>query len=173
MDKREELISLFNSIRDIPYSIALTAEEEDNCCSGKSNKLLSILTKKGYNIRWRVCEFNWRDLNLPLEIEEIPHEDLCTHAFLEINIEGNWRTLDPCWDKGLRKTFHVNEWGGKSNTEIAVKPVKILTPKESQDLMKNQPNKSITEQDLKVNGAFYNAFNEYLEKERMKVEIYG
>lgn len=158
-------VSIFNSIRDVPYRISLKWDEEDNCCSGKHAKLLALLTKHGYRARYRVCVFLWSSLNLPEELEKIPHDDDCTHTYLEIHLNNEWKILDATWDSGLRNIFHVNEWDGKSDTEIAVKQTKIFTPEKSLEIVNNQ-NKELIEKDLKINGKFYEAFNEWLEKNR-------
>ncbi len=132
--KNMNIISTFNSIRDISYKIPLKFGEEDNCCSGKSERLFNLLTKMGYTVRYRVCTFSWSSMNLPLELMNIAHEDSSTHSFLEIEIGGVWKVLDPTWDKGLKDVFHVNVWDGESDTEIAVKPIKIFTPKKSLEI---------------------------------------
>jgi hypothetical protein len=159
------LISIFESIRDIPYKIPLNWGEEDNCCSGKHEKLLNILKKKGFKVRYRVCVFFWSSLDLPTELEKIPHDDNCTHTYLEIKIGNDWKILDATWDTGLSKLFHINKWDGKSNTEIAVKPTKIFTPQKSLEIVKNQ-NEKLINKDLKINGEFYGCFNEWLDKNR-------
>ncbi len=41
-----DLISIFESIRDIHYKIPLKWGEKDNCCSGKHEKLFNLLKKK-------------------------------------------------------------------------------------------------------------------------------
>jgi hypothetical protein len=160
-----DIISNFESIRDIPYRIPLRWDEEDACCSGKSEKLYNLLTKKGCKVRYRVCAFLWSSLNLPPEIEKIPHDDDCTHAYLEINIEGVWKILDATWDKKLKGIFHINEWDGKSDTEIAVKPIQTFTPERSLEIVLDQT-EEVIKKDLKINGEFYKAFNEWLDKIR-------
>ena len=162
-----DLISLFNLIRDIPYKIPLKWGEEDNCCSGKHEKLFNLLSKRNYKVRYRVCIFLWSELNIPPELEKISHDDDCTHTYLEIYLDNSWKVLDATWDAGLKNLFHINEWDGKSNTEIAVKPIKIFIPEESLRIVKNQDENLIT-QDLKINGEFYKAFNEWLDKNRIK-----
>lgn len=159
------LISLFNSIRDIPYRIPLKWDEQDNCCSGKHEKLFNLLTENGYEVRYRVCVFLWSSLNLPQELKKITHEDDCTHTYLEIKIDGNWKTLDATWDNSLSGFFHINQWDGKSNTEIALKPIKIFTPKKSLEIVNNQ-NEEVIKKDLQINGEFYKAFNDWLEQKR-------
>lgn len=159
------LISLFNSIRDIPYRIALNWGEESNDCGGKHEKLFNLLTKEGREARYRVCAFLWSSLNLPPELESTPHDNDCTHTYLEIKINGGWKILDATWDKGLKNLFQINEWAGKSATAIAVKPIKIFTPRKSLEIVKGQ-NEEVIKKDLQVNGEFYKKFNEWLEKNR-------
>ena len=160
-----DIISTFESIRDIPYRIPLKWGEEDNCCSGKHEKLFNLLTKNGYDVRYRVCVFLWSGLNLPPELANIPHDDDCTHTYLEINIEGNWKILDATWDNKLKNLFHINEWDGKSDTKIAVKPTKIFTPQKSLEIVNNQ-NEEVINKDLEINREFYKNFNEWLDKNR-------
>ena len=50
------LVSIFESIRDIPYRIPLKWDEEDNCCSGKHERLLKLLTDQGYKV-----ELDWTE----------------------------------------------------------------------------------------------------------------
>ena len=57
-----DIVSLFNSVRDIPYRIPLDPEEEDRCCSGKHEKLFNLLKKEGFKVRYRVCVFLWSSL---------------------------------------------------------------------------------------------------------------
>lgn len=160
-----DLVSLFNSIRDIPYKIPLKWSEEDNCCSGKHEKLFNLLIKNGYDVRYRVCVFLWSSLNLPRELEKIFHENDCTHTYLEIKIGGIWKILDATWDSGLKGLFNINQWDGKSNTMIAVKPIKIFTPKKSLEIVNNQ-SEEVIEKDLQINGQFYKALNVWLEENR-------
>lgn len=161
------LVSLFNSIRDIPYKIPLKWEEEDNCCSGKHEKLFNLLTKNGCNVRYRVCIFLWSSLNFPPELEKIPHSGECTHTYLEIKIGGIWKILDATWDSKLKDIFNVNEWDGKSVTGIAVKPIQIFTSKKSLEIVSNN-SKQDMEKDLQINGQFYKAFNDWIERIRQK-----
>jgi len=160
-----DLISTFESIRDIPYRIPLKRGEEDDCCMGKHERLLNLLKKDGYGVRYRVCAFLWSDLNLPPELKTVPHDEDGTHAYLEIKLGDEWKILDASWDIGLKGIFHINKWDGKSDTEIAVKPTKIFTPQKSLDIIKNQNEEEIRKE-LKINGEFYKGFNEWLDKHR-------
>ena len=111
-----DLISTFESIRDIPYRIPLQWGEEDNCCSGKHEKLFNLLEKNGYEVRYRVCAFLWSSLNLTSTLAHIPHDDDCTHTYLEIQSGGNWIILDATWDSGL-KNFFISTTGMVNQTQ--------------------------------------------------------
>ena len=161
------LIETFETIRDIPFRIPLNKSEEDNCCNGKVIRFKKILDKNRYESRYRVCEFYWSEVNLPKELLSIPHADLSTHVYLEIKIDGNWVNVDPTWDKGLKTILPVNEWDGKSNTAIAVKPTKIYDTEKSAEIMKDESNENL-EKELKDSGEFFKALNEWLEVKRLK-----
>lgn len=161
-----DLIFTFNSIRDIPYKILLKGGDEDNCCSGKHQKLFNLLKNEGYKVRYRVCVFLWSSLNLPSELAKVPHDDDCTHTYLEIELNNTWKILDVTWDKQLNHLFPINEWDGKSDTKIAVKPTRIFNPQKSLEIVSNQNIEKITK-DLEINGEFYNRFNKWLEKNRI------
>jgi hypothetical protein len=160
-----DLIKIFNNVRDIPYRIPLNYEEEDNCCSGKSEKLLKMFSENGIKARYRVCIFLWQDLNLPADLIKIPHDLDCTHSFVEVFLNGSWKKIDATWDISLSEIFHINIWDGKSSTKIGVKPIKTFTPKKSMSIMSNQ-SKEVIENDLSRNREFYKAFNDWLEKIR-------
>lgn len=159
------LVSAFKSVRDIPYKIPLNYEEEDNCCSGKSSKLFDILKINGYKVRYRVCVFLWDDIPLPEDVKKVPHDKDCTHTYVEIFLEGRWKVVDPTWDNGLKNIFHINEWDGKSDTEIAVIPIKIFTPLKSLSIVSDQT-KEVIDDDLNRNREFYKALNEWLNRIR-------
>ncbi len=159
------IIRTFEKVRDIPYRIPLSLNEEDDCCSGKHKKLYDALTTQGYEVRYRVCAFVWSSLNLPFELSNVPHDNDCTHTYLEIKIDGSWKILDATWDK-LLKIFHINEWDGKSGTEIAVKPTRIFSPRKSLEIVMNSQTEEAIKKDLEINGKFYKGFNEWLDKNR-------
>jgi len=158
-----DLITEFKKVRDIPYRIPLTLEERDDCCSGKAERLYKIFKQEGYKVRYRVCTFRWSDLNLPEEVAVIPHEDECTHTYLEIELSNDWKVIDATWDKDLKKIFHINEWDGKSDTEIAVPSIECLSPEESESYLKVIAVPEAITEDLKKNREFYQSFNDWLE----------
>jgi len=160
-----KIVKIFESVRDIPYKIPLSYEEEDNCCSGKSDKLFDLLVKEGYKVRYRVCLFLWEDLSLPEEVRKISHDKDCTHTYLEIYLKGGWKILDSAWDIGLKDIFEVNNWDGKSGTKIALDPIKIFSPEKSLSIVKDQT-KKVIDDDLSRNKKFYKKFNEWLDRIR-------
>jgi hypothetical protein len=159
-----DIISIFNNIRDLPYKIPLSLNEEDVCCSGKHKILKDILIKHGYKARYRVCSFQWDSINLPPDILNIPHENFSTHVYLEIFINGKWLDMDTTWDSGLKSIFPINEWDGNQNI-IAVPVIKKFSLKKSQEIMNNEDKEEIIK-DLKINGEFYKALNNWFTKIR-------
>ncbi len=163
----EKLIEEFKKVRDIPYYIPLNVNENDLCCSGKHRILAKKFSDLGYKIRYRVCSFSWDTLISQKDIISVPHENQCTHVFLEIMLENKWVIIDATWDKGLSQIFHINDWDGKSNTKIAVPVLEIYSPEKSEEIMENE-NADVIEKDLKINGEFYKSFNNYLNSVRVK-----
>jgi hypothetical protein len=157
----EERIKAFNSIRDIPYKLAIKWGDENHACSGKSDMLLNKLTAMGEEMRYRICWFKWSTCDLPEEIIKIPHDDDCPHTYLEIKIGDEWKVLDPTWDP-MQTHFPFNEWDGQSATEIAVTPDRILSPEKSKEIVEGRTEAKFVENRQK-NGEFFCAINEWLE----------
>ncbi|QQS61519.1 MAG: hypothetical protein IPN70_01120 [Candidatus Moraniibacteriota bacterium] len=162
------IIEAFKSVRDMPYRIPLVLGEKDVCCSGKHKILKDLFVEQGLTVRYRVCSFLWSSLDLPSDISNVPHDDLSSHVWLEVLIDDNWIIVDATWDISVRNILHVNEWDGKSNTETAVKPLDIFTPQKSADIMNGENDDDILS-DLKINGEFYKAFNNWLAENRVSV----
>lgn len=160
------IIEEFEKIRDIPYRIALSPDEISDDCLGKAKRLLEIFNKYGYEARYRVCKIRWSSLNLPKEIANLPHSDGCSHTYLEVFIGDKWVIVDPTWDKGLKAIFHINEWDGKSDNEIAIIPLETLSPEESSEHIRNITTRETIIADLEESGKFYEAFNNWLDKIR-------
>ncbi|MEK6926916.1 MAG: hypothetical protein AABX11_00640 [Nanoarchaeota archaeon] len=161
MDKA--LISIFEKIRDEPLEIPENYLDKDNRCWGKSRRLYALLTKEGYNVRYRVCSFKWSKQRFPKEILEIPHKDNDFHLYLEIRIKNKWIKLD-CSNDCLLPEY--NSWNGKEDCKIEVNYEKIFSPKKSLEI-ENQEKRSFQE-DIKENKQFYSAVNTFLKKIRKK-----
>ncbi len=162
----ERLIKIFQEVRDIAYRIPLSGEEENRCCSGKAKKLKELLEQEGLQVRYRVCEFRWSDFeNIPSSVSSVPHGNDSTHVYLEVLIDGTWVIVDPTWDKELDHYFEIAEWNGRTDTSIAVKPLAVYEVEKSRSIMEEE-SKEVIEKDLEINGKFYVAFNEWLERVR-------
>ncbi|MCK5319926.1 hypothetical protein KAJ61_00885 [Candidatus Parcubacteria bacterium] len=160
-----DIILIFKTIRDTPYKIPLSLKEKDNCCYGKHKRLKNLLIKQGLNVRYRVCSFLWSSLDLPKKILDIPHNDYGVHPYLEVLINNKWVIVDATWDIGLKNVFYINEWDGKSDTEIAVKPIKIFTLRKSKDIMNGKNDKEISS-DSEIDLEFCKVFNSWLKENR-------
>jgi len=157
-------INNFRFIRDIPYRIPLSLEEPDHCCNGKHIALYTLLEKTGLEVRPMICSSSWSDFNLiPKEIQAIPHEDEVQHLYLEAKIDGKWKRLDVSMDKALEPILPVNEWDGKNSTLICVKPHRIYSPEESLGSFYTELSDKDFKRDIKKNGKFYKALNDWLE----------
>lgn len=162
------IVEEFKKIRDIPYRIPLSPGESDDCCSGKSVRLFNLLRDASYNVRYRVCSFRWSDMKLPTKVQDIPHEGESTHSYLEVKIRNEWIAVDATWDKGLKDVFEINEWDGKSNTKVAVPVRECFTLDKSAEYMKESNSSEAILDDLRKNGRFYGAFNNWLAEIRIK-----
>ncbi len=131
--------------------------------------LYALLKKKRYDVRYRVCMFLWSSLGIPKSLRKIPHENDCTHTYLEVRIKGSWNIVDPAWDWKLRKILPVNDWDGFSATKLAVKPIVIFSPKKSLHIIRGE-SKAVIKKDLEKNGKFYAALNKWLEKIRLNLK---
>jgi len=158
----------FESIRDIPYEIPLTPDAPDRCCSGKAKLLLSLFDDVGYEARVRMCEFRWSDVSLPVSVSEIPHDDLCSHVFVEVRIDGDWKVVDPTWDRGLSSVFPTVTWDGLSSTRVAVPATTFLSAEESQKRFDAEMSEEVITADLVKNGDFYRVLNAWLAEVRNK-----
>jgi hypothetical protein len=156
----------FTEIRDIPYRIPLEINEVDNCCVGKHIRLKKELEELGYEIRYRTCSFKWSDFHLPEKLQNIPHENDCTHLYLEFKKNNVWETLDATWDQKLTPTFQINGWDGKTGTKILVPSIEILSTDKSIGIVNTCYDQEVFDKDIKINGDFYNAFNIWLESLR-------
>ena len=161
----DELKHLFIQERDIPYCIPLSVAEVDYCCSGKHERLRNRFREAGYETQYRVCWFRWSDLALPEDVASVPHEDACSHVYLEVNIDGAWKVVDATWDPGLASALPVNEWEGEMR--VAVPATKTLSREESEAYMASLTSQD-AQTDLEKHGKFYRALNEWFEKVRME-----
>lgn len=159
------LAELFYTERDIPYQIPLSCNEIDHCCSGKHERLIRVFKSAGYESRYRVCWFRWSDLKLPAEVASVPHDDDCSHVYLEVKIGERWYIIDATWDPGLASVLPVNEWIDGADMVVAVPAIKILSPEASAEFM-TKITVHDTEADLDKHREFYRALNNWLSEIR-------
>lgn len=156
----------FKRIRDIPYRIPLLLSENDCCCVGKHILLKKELEKLGYEARYRVCTFKWSDFNLPEKLQNIPHENDCSHLYLEFKNDNKWCTLDATWDQKLSPALQVDNWDGETGTDILVPALEILSVEKSNEIVTEYYAKDVFNKDIETSGDFYSAFNDWLESLR-------
>lgn len=161
----KDLIKEFEKIRDLKYKIPLNINEQTDNCSTKCIMLKNIFEKKWYEVNFRVCIFNWENLNLPKEILKIKHTKDSMHVYLEVNIDNKIIKIDPSWDKWLKNIFEISIWDWKSDTKIAVKEISQKSLEESKYIMENMDKKEIIEH-LNYNKEFYIKLNNYLHNNR-------
>lgn len=158
---------LFYKERDIPYRIPLACTEPDHCCSGKHERLLQAFKDAGLEARYRVCWFRWSDLKLPIEVMSVPHDDDCSHVYLEVKTDERWCVVDATWDPGLASILPVNEWSEGADMVVAVPAIKTLSPEDSEVFMKAITPHEV-ESDLDKHREFYRALNNWFNEVRNK-----
>lgn len=162
---QNNLIKIFEKIKNINYEIPIEYNLQNSSCSWKAILLKNELEKLWIKSNFRVCSFYWKDLNLPIEILNVSHDDFSTHVYLEIELHWKNIILDPTWDNWLKNIFSVNNWDWKSNTTIAVKVIDLYSIEKSNNIMKNL-NKLDFDKHIEKNKLFYKEINLYFKKIR-------
>jgi hypothetical protein len=156
----EKAAQVFKEIQKIPYHISLSSDDACYDCVGKNSMLAQGLIEIGYKVRARTGFFKWSDLSLPEEMLKIPHDNDCSHYFIEVIPPGKdkWVLLDATWNQELEKAgFPISKWDGFSATVNALPCAEILDAK-----LEEEYEESINwEEDLEKNREFYKAFNDY------------
>ena len=157
-----EIIQVFNKIRDLPYRCPESLEDNDYRCWGKNRLLFEELIKKNLEVRFRVCDFLWSKQRIPKEITSKSSKDLDQHLFIEIKLNNQWMVLDCSNDSKLPQ---YNEWGGKSNCDIAVKYKKIYSPQESKKIEEQE--KTNFKNNFKTYKELFISLNKFFDKLRL------
>ncbi len=170
MNNVTERKRIFEYVRDIPYRIRLNYSEPNYICDGKYKMFVGLAKKYGIKTRPVVCDTAWGLLELPEEIRNIPHDDNdIAHIYPKVYIPEKeiWvPVVDSTWDirlKGKHTAIHVNEWDGYSTTIPGFPSVKTYNLKDSTRFAKEELTEEEFEEDMKENGRFYEAFNNWLE----------
>jgi len=142
LDTRESMISIFEHIRDIPYSLVAFSGMHDPAqapavllshgsgnCAPKHYLLAGMYKKLHLNVVFATFPFVWNDPDIwyPPELRQLAaHLPVAFHLACRVQIGCRWVLVDATWDRPLAKAgFAVNEhWDGYSETKCAVRPLK-------------------------------------------------
>jgi hypothetical protein len=169
MDGIDGAISIFERIRDIPYSLAVPMTDPDTApeqilslgkgyCGPKHHLLAEMFRRLGYEVVYATFPFQWNDPDLlyPPELRELAGGlPVVHHLACRVQINNRWVLVDATWDLPLaRGGFPVNEcWDGLANTFCAVKPLQSPVRTAFCRTATNQPFRNRREQDMKlING---------------------
>lgn len=153
--KKSELVAAFEQVRDLPYHLPLHVDVVANDAATKHALLAEKFKKLGAECRLRHGAFSWDDLPLPSGVWSLPHDELATHTFLEINLNGTWCPVDATWDTELAPIFKPNSWDGQSPTRLAMPVRAVFCPFHKKDSI-----------DLEHHAAFYSELGRWLDSIR-------
>ena len=173
--KNNQIIKIFEKIRDLPYEIGPHYEGEKlieygrGGCGSKNRYLANWFYLKDYKIKVCTTPYKWADLKfLPNEPKNHPKaQKIGNHVYLKVLIENNWVLVDTSWDKHLSTIFPVNlNWDGKSNQISATKITKEKCMAYPEPYLSNRQKiqKSSVLDELDID--FSKKMNEYFDKIR-------
>lgn len=150
----DEIIDLFNSVRDEPLDVI------NNRCWEKHIKLKKLFEDKGYKTKYKICSFKWSEQKLPIEIKNLIDNDLDYHLYLIVKINGLKLLIDASNDFQLPE---YNTWNGKNNCNLCVSPAEFI-----EENIEEIINKKINEKYSIKQIIFLNEVNAFLKKLREK-----
>ena len=150
----------FYEIRDLPYRIATALHEDDFSCYSKHLMMKEYLEEQGILVRPILREFHWEDV-APKSVLEFPHDKTVMHLYLQVRNRG-WHNLDLTFDKGLERFLVVNDWDGRSSTEVAVHG-QDYSPERSLEIFSRGLD---IKSNIEKHGRFYVALNAWFEQLR-------
>jgi hypothetical protein len=137
LDAQDALISVFEHIRDIPYSLTVPMTDPDTApeqvlslkkgyCGPKHYLLAEMYRRMGYEVVYATFPFLWNDPDLlyPTELRQLATGlPVARHLACRVRINNRWVLVDATWDLPLKRAgFPVNEnWDGRADTLCAVK----------------------------------------------------
>ena len=137
--EQDAIISVFEHIRDIPYSLAVPMTDPDTApeqilslgkgyCGPKHYLLAEMYRRLGYEVVYATFPFLWNDPDLlyPPELRQLATGlPVAHHLACRVRIDDRWVLVDATWDLPLAcGGFPVNEhWDGQTDTLCAVKPL--------------------------------------------------
>lgn len=136
LNGEQAVVKVFQRVRDIPYGVigsrnplkVLAANK--GTCSGKHLLLAGLYRSMGLDVRDMVAFHKYEGLPRKIQYPEklrlllqrgdgIPDY----HNFIKLSLKGTWVTLDATFEEDLKDHFVVNEWDGRSDTKLSVKPI--------------------------------------------------
>jgi transglutaminase-like putative cysteine protease len=164
LDVKAGMISIFQHIRDIPYSLAVpmtdpeTATEQilalgKGYCGPKHYLLAEMYQKLGVEVVYATFPFLWNDpdLQYPQELRQLATRlPVAHHLACRVRIGNRWVLVDATWDRPLARVgFPVNEnWDGRADTLCAVKPLRSAVRTAFCRTATNEPCRNDHERDL-------------------------
>lgn len=124
-------IAIFEEIQGRPYRVSTRPNIRAENCFFKGIELIQRLGMLGYAVRGRVCETFWDDALFPREIVALYPTDIpCTHFFVEMEIGGTWKIVDPSFPPTMKRLGCTI--GSFSGTPMPCFPVaKLYTQEEN------------------------------------------
>lgn len=136
----ESRISIFEHIRNIPYSFAVSTRDPDTAahqiltvgkgnCGPKHYLLAAMFRILGLDVVYATFPFLWNNpaIHYPPELRQLAtNVPIAYHLACRVQINGHWVLVDATWDPPLIKGgFPINEhWDGYADTRCAVIPLK-------------------------------------------------
>lgn len=143
LNPRESMISVFQHIRDIPYSLAATGPHGTNAderilaagrgsCGPKHHLLAEMYRRLGIDVIFATFPFIWNDpdLKYPSRLRDLATGlPVAYHLACRARIDNRWVLIDATWDRSLKPGgFPINDhWDGRADTRCAVKPLRSAT----------------------------------------------
>jgi hypothetical protein len=140
LDMHQGMISIFEHIRDIPYSLAAPIHDPQSApeqilrlgkgsCGPKHYLLADMYRRLGLKVVFATFAFSWNDPDLlyPPSLRKLAaHIPISHHLACRVEMGHRWVLVDATWDRPLKQAgFPVNEyWDGYADTRCAVKPLR-------------------------------------------------
>jgi hypothetical protein len=140
LDTHDSMVSIFEHIRDIPYSLSvpiadtITSPEEllvagKGSCGPKHYLLAEMFRKMNMSVVYATIAFSWNDpdLRYPPGLRKLAGKlPVAYHIACRVQVGCRWILVDATWDPPLAKAgFPVNDhWDGYSEMRCAAKPLK-------------------------------------------------
>ncbi|MCK9631164.1 MAG: hypothetical protein M0R30_05930 [Methanoregula sp.] len=164
LDPRESRVSIFEHIRDIPYSLAVPMKDANTApeqiltigrgyCGPKHFLLAAMYRKLNLDVVFATFPFLWNDpdIRYPPELRRLASGmPVAYHLACRVRINDRWVLVDATWDLPLAKAgFAVNDhWDGFAGTWCAVKPLRSAVRTAYCRTATNEPCRSSREAEL-------------------------